>query len=220
MPCLAPIAYPNPLHRSSFLLTCLLTYLLHRSSFFITTFADEAASLFDSYWTDTLATTFNLAFPLGGFVTSVFATILLSRLGDREDLYMLLVVLMALFLSFLNLLPYPSTQLFAALLFGPTRTLQWCQAMISKPHMPVAHTRPVCSTHAPCTHPMRVCAHGLCMCVTPCLAGLATSTSSRCPSATRPNSSDGCWDTATWYTRLDSTRLDTTRLDSARLDSS
>jgi len=100
------------------------TYNL-KSSFFITTFADEAASLFDSYWTDTLATTFNLAFPLGGFVTSVFATILLSRLGDREDLYMLLVVLMALFLSFLNLLPYPSTQLFAALLFGPTRTLQW-----------------------------------------------------------------------------------------------
>jgi len=107
------------------LLWFMSTYNL-KSSFFITTFKDEVFALFNDVDTaERISTIFNLAFPLGGFLTSVVATVILNRLGEREDLYMLLVVVCALVLSFLNLLPYESTQLCAAVLFGPVRTLQW-----------------------------------------------------------------------------------------------
>ena len=101
---------------------------------------------------ESLADTFNVAFPVGGFFTSVVASILLDRLGSREDLYMTLVVLLAIMFGICaqrrldpktsaqrrpltiygsrrspadNLLPYAASQFASALLFGPTRTLQW-----------------------------------------------------------------------------------------------
>ena len=55
-----------------------------KSSFFITTFADEALELFLPATADMLATTFNVAFPLGGFLTSALASYMLARLSERE----------------------------------------------------------------------------------------------------------------------------------------
>lgn len=100
-----------------------------KSSLYITTFAEESSLLFPKpaygRTATALATTFNLAFPIGGFATSVFASLLLERLGEREDLYMLLVIIVALLFGMYNLLTYTAAQLASALLFGPTRTLQW-----------------------------------------------------------------------------------------------
>ena len=96
-----------------------------KSSFFITTFADEALRLFGADSAEVLSTTFNLAFPIGGFITSILASMMLQRLARREDLYMLVVVLLCLAFGLLNLIPIVPTQMGAALLFGPTRTTQW-----------------------------------------------------------------------------------------------
>ena len=49
-----------------------------KSSLFITTFAEEASLLFEGETADALATTFNLAFPIGGFLTSVLASLMLE----------------------------------------------------------------------------------------------------------------------------------------------
>jgi hypothetical protein len=54
-----------------------------KSSLYITTFAEEAALLFPSSLAQALATTFNLAFPLGGFLTSVLEHLCLP-LGSTE----------------------------------------------------------------------------------------------------------------------------------------
>ena len=96
-----------------------------KSSFYITTFADQMSLLFPDPVAKGLATTFNIAFPLGGFATSMGAAMLLEILGEREDLYMTLVVLLAITVSVYNLLPFVGNQFASALLFGPTRTLQW-----------------------------------------------------------------------------------------------
>ena len=96
-----------------------------KSSFFIATFASQMRDMFYAPTADALSQTFNIAFPVGGFFTSVIASLLLERLGDREDLYLTLVLLLAIMFGIYNLLPYAASQFAAALLFGPTRTLQW-----------------------------------------------------------------------------------------------
>ena len=96
-----------------------------KSSFYIATFATQMSGMFFPPTASMLATTFNIAFPVGGFCTSAIASVLLDRLGEREDLYMTLVLLLAIMFGIYNLLPYAASQFASALLFGPTRTLQW-----------------------------------------------------------------------------------------------
>ena len=96
-----------------------------KSSFYIATFATQMRGMFYAPTAESLSSTFNFAFPVGGFFTSVVGSILLDRLGEREDLYMTLVVLLAIMFGLYNLLPYAASQFASALLFGPTRTLQW-----------------------------------------------------------------------------------------------
>lgn len=96
-----------------------------KSSFYIATFAEQMKGMFFPPTADSLANTFNIAFPVGGFCTSMIGAILLDRLGEREDLYMTLVLLLAIMFGIYNLLPYAASQFASALLFGPTRTLQW-----------------------------------------------------------------------------------------------
>jgi len=111
--------------KDTLLLLMFMSAMNLKSSLYITTFAEEVSLMFSPATATSLATTFNLAFPIGGFVTSVLASLMLERLGDREDLYMLLVVVLALIFGLYNLLPYTAAQLASALLFGPTRTTQW-----------------------------------------------------------------------------------------------
>ena len=96
-----------------------------KSSFYIATFATQMQDMFAPTTAEKLATSFNIAFPVGGFCTSVVASVLLDKLGEREDLYMTLVVLLAIMFGLYNLLPYAAAQFASALLFGPTRTMQW-----------------------------------------------------------------------------------------------
>ena len=111
--------------RDTMLLLLFMASYNLKSSFFITTFADQASQMTAEPVATGLATTFNLAFPIGGFLTSIGGALLLERLGEREDIYMGIVSLLAISLGMYNLLPFPTTQFAAALLFGPTRTLQW-----------------------------------------------------------------------------------------------
>ena len=55
---------------------------------------------------------------------SLGSSCLLHVLGEYEDLYMAVVLLLANVWGTLSLLPYYSAQLLSTLLFGPTRTLQ------------------------------------------------------------------------------------------------
>ena len=59
------------------------------------------------------------------FPLQVLASLMLERLGAREDLYMLLVIVLALIFGLYNLIPNAAAQLASTLLFGPTRTTQW-----------------------------------------------------------------------------------------------
>lgn len=83
------------------------------------------SELFSHGVAERLSLTFNTAFPIGGFVTSAFASMLLEFWGERQDLYMGAVVLMALTFGFATLGHTASSQYAGAMLFGPTRTLQW-----------------------------------------------------------------------------------------------
>ena len=107
------------------LMLCFMGLFNLKSSFYIATFAEQMRGLFLPSTAVSLADTFNIAFPVGGFFTSVVASILLDRLGKREDLYMTIVVLAAITFGACNLMPYAASQLASALLFGPCRTLQW-----------------------------------------------------------------------------------------------
>jgi hypothetical protein len=50
------------------------------------------ASMYAPETAESLALTFNTAFPVGGFLTSAAASLLLEKCGDREDLYMAVVL--------------------------------------------------------------------------------------------------------------------------------
>ena len=62
-----------------------------KSSFYIATFAEQMKCMIFAPTAALLAATFNFAFPVGGFCTSAIASIVLDRLGEREDLYLTLV---------------------------------------------------------------------------------------------------------------------------------
>ena len=139
------------------LLLCFMGVFNLKSSFYIATFATQVSGMFFAPTAASLSTTFNIAFPVGGFCTSAVASVLLDRLGEREDLYMTLVVLLAIMFGVYNLLPYAASQFASALLFGPARTLQWAcyfhflslpkrckrsQAQPNAPPRPAAHPLP------------------------------------------------------------------------------
>ena len=105
------------------LILCFMGLFNLKSSLYIATFHSQMKEMFFAPTADSLAATFNVAFPVGGFCTSMVGAVLLDRLGEREDLYMTLVVLLALMFGIYNLLPYAASQFASALLFGPTRTL-------------------------------------------------------------------------------------------------
>ena len=101
-----------------------------KSSWYITTISDQlrelaAAGAFDDATAVAIADTFNVAFPLGAGLCSIGASALLSWYGAREDVYMGVVLALANLHGLAAATPLVSTQYWAALSFGPTRTLQW-----------------------------------------------------------------------------------------------
>jgi len=99
-----------------------------KGSFYITTLADQQAAEFPADVARGLADTFNWAFPVGGFLTSICAACLLHRLASREDLYMGVSMCVALAFCLLSLgVPGspPGVRYLGIAFFGPARTLQW-----------------------------------------------------------------------------------------------
>ena len=124
-----------------------------KSSFYITTMADQMSELFppggsdgdgggvggggggdggggdggygDGGVAEQLALTFDIAFPVGGLLTTPVASALLGCLAAREHLYMAVVLTLAVCFGMATLLMSLPAQYAAAMLFGPTRTLQW-----------------------------------------------------------------------------------------------
>ena len=161
------------------LMLCFMGLFNLKSSFYIATFAAQMRGMFLPPTADSLADTFNIAFPVGGFFTSVVASILLDRLGEREDLYMSLVVLLAIMFGIYNLLPY-------------ARNWVYTLSLPNTPHSPpfLPSLTPA-GTPPPNSPPRCSSAHAA------PYNGRATSTSSHYHAATRPNSSAGCSATAT-----------------------
>ena len=96
-----------------------------KCSLYIETFSDQSRQWFDETSASTLDLLFNVAFPVGGLVTSGFASLLLHRYGQRPEVYMAVVFVGANLFGILQLLPYVPTQVLASLVFGAARTLQW-----------------------------------------------------------------------------------------------
>ena len=48
----------------------------------------QMSTLFDAHVANSLDTVFHVAFPLGGAITSIFASMMLERYQNREDIYM------------------------------------------------------------------------------------------------------------------------------------
>ena len=109
---------------TAMLLTFMAAFNL-RSAFYISTMSDMLEANFGRATADAVSELFNVAFPVGGLLTSVVASVVLQRFSEREDAYMALVLVMANVYGLLALLPFVPCQYAGALLFGPVRTLQW-----------------------------------------------------------------------------------------------
>lgn len=114
------------LRRKDTLLLVLFMSLYNlNSAFYIESISDQIRASFAEPTAKRLDLTFDLAFPIGGLLTSVAAAKLLSRQDlSHAALFSLVYALAALFCT-LQLAPLVSAQYMAALIFGPARTLQW-----------------------------------------------------------------------------------------------
>jgi len=72
-----------------------------------------------------LSSTFDIAFPVGGFCTAFPATLFMRRFGEKEHIYWSVLLGLTLLFTFLYSVPTYTTQMLAALIFGPIRCLQW-----------------------------------------------------------------------------------------------
>lgn len=88
-------------------------------------FSDQIRTFLDDDASQRLDFVFNLAFPLGGFLTSFVAMWLLHACRHSPHLYLGLVMCLANAFCVTSLLPSEASQLVGAVLFGPARTLQW-----------------------------------------------------------------------------------------------
>jgi len=94
------------------------------SNFYIETQKDQLETLFGYEKANWISTTFNLAFPIGGFCASLPVSILLQRVGDRACVCWALTCALTSTFALLSLVPLESTQLTAAIVFGPIRCPQ------------------------------------------------------------------------------------------------
>jgi hypothetical protein len=112
--------------RDTMLLLVFMSAFNLKSSFYIVSLRDQLAALgLPAAAVEQTSNLFNLAFPIGGFVSSFATMALLNRWRRSEHLYIGLVLSLACAFSVANLLPSLWAQQAAAIIFGPTRTLQW-----------------------------------------------------------------------------------------------
>jgi MFS family permease len=109
--------------------TLLLVYFMVTSNvkavFFIVSLSDVTRTYLPEHAAQQIDTTFNVAFPVGGLASAFVAMLLLRATSQRAHLYMGVAVGLAVAFSAASLLENETSQLIAALLFGPCRTLQW-----------------------------------------------------------------------------------------------
>ena len=120
-----PRIWPLLLRRDTVGLVLFMALYNLKSAFYIESVSDEIRSFLSAPSARRLDLTFDLAFPLGGLVTSLFSATLLDKYQDRDDVVFCVVALFANAFSILQLAPFEATQYAAAILFGPARTFQW-----------------------------------------------------------------------------------------------
>mmetsp|Transcript_27605 Transcript_27605/g.66891 ORF Transcript_27605/g.66891 Transcript_27605/m.66891 type:complete len:543 (+) Transcript_27605:3-1631(+) len=113
------------LARSNLLMVYFMAVYGLISNFYIETQLDEFGLRFGEPTAEWLSTTFNLAFPVGGFMMALPSSLIMKSYGDKPYIYWSIVSCFAAGFAFLSMIPTEGTQLAAALLFGPTRCLQW-----------------------------------------------------------------------------------------------
>mmetsp|Transcript_25129 Transcript_25129/g.77547 ORF Transcript_25129/g.77547 Transcript_25129/m.77547 type:complete len:472 (+) Transcript_25129:64-1479(+) len=122
-----PAAWPLLTRRDTVGLVGFMALYNLKSAFYIESVADQIRTSLDvsAQAARRLDLVFNLAFPIGGFVTSLASATLLEKYHDRDDVVFLVVAVAANAFSLVQLLPLQAAQYAAALLFGPARTFQW-----------------------------------------------------------------------------------------------
>ena len=106
-------------------LVCFMASYNLISSYYLETQIDYFETHFGAATAASLSALFNLAFPIGGLLAAAPASFLLQRHGTRPVVYWGVTASLATLFTTLSLLPSYLPQLLGALLFGPTRCLQW-----------------------------------------------------------------------------------------------
>lgn len=113
------------LARSNLLMVYFMAVYNLISNFYIETQLDEFELRFGRDTAVWISTTFNLAFPIGGFCTALPASIIMRKYGEQPHIYWSIVIILGAGFATLSLIPLVWSQLTAALIFGPARCLQW-----------------------------------------------------------------------------------------------
>jgi MFS family permease len=72
-----------------------------------------------------LVEVYTWAFPILAAVTAIPSSIILSRFGGKEDIYMAIVLFLETIVCVCNIFPNKHMQFVAAIAFGPAQTMQW-----------------------------------------------------------------------------------------------
>ena len=121
----SPPLYAVVLSLTNLLLVAYMAVYHLVSNFYLETQIDQFERLFGPARSVRLSTTFNVAFPVGGFIASVPVAALLQSAEKHEHVYFSVALVFSNIFSFLSLLPSEAAQVGAALLFGPVRCLTW-----------------------------------------------------------------------------------------------
>ena len=112
--------------RDTVLLLAFMALYNLKSSFYIETIADDIELTLNSERTARrVSRTFDVAFPVGGFVASFIVAVILQRFERHSFITFGVVALLTNLFCLLHLIPTAATQYAAAIIFGPARTCQW-----------------------------------------------------------------------------------------------
>lgn len=121
-----PVISALMMRKDTVLLLCFMSLYNLKSAFYIESISDQVRRIggVDESQAKNLDLTFDIAFPVGGFLTSFLAAKLLSNDRRHSSIFGVVFALATLF-SLVQLIPAPEAQYIAAGTFGPARTIQW-----------------------------------------------------------------------------------------------
>lgn len=121
-----PVVSALMMRKDTVLLLCFMSLYNLKSAFYIESISDQVRRIggVDESQAKSLDLTFDIAFPVGGFLTSFVAARLLSNDRQHSSIFRVVFALATLF-SLVQLIPAPEAQYVAAITFGPARTIQW-----------------------------------------------------------------------------------------------